>query len=500
MPRFAEQGPTLVWFRDDLRLADNPALAAACRRGAPVVLLYVHDEESPEIRPLGGAARWWLHQSLHNLGERFGAAGHTLVLRHGRADAVVPEVAGACGAAAVYWNQRYGPAAALDERVAASMPNTGIVTASFAANLLFAPAAIRTTAGGTFQVFTAFRRALREMGDPPHPLPRPASIPPGVPVRSDSLDSFNLIPAGHDWTASIHDAWQPGEPGATTALAAFVARIERYTADRDRPAAEATSRLSPHLRFGEISPRQVWHAMAGTLAAAVRDKFLSELTWREFAWHLLDDRPDLGEVNLKPAFDDFPWAESYADDIWAWRRGRTGYPIVDAGMRQLWTTGWMHNRVRMVAASFLVKHLLADWRIGEEWFWDTLVDADPASNPVNWQWVAGSGPDAQPFFRIFNPVLQGGKFDRDGAYVRRWVPELAGLPDSFIHKPWAAPEDVLASAGVRLGASYPRPIVDHAQARQRALDAFATLKQRDAATRHARTGGSKPDLEAISRR
>ncbi len=478
MISFDEPGPTLVWLRDDLRLADNPALAAACRRGAPIVLLYVHDEQSPEIRPLGGAARWWLHQSLADLGKRLAALGQTLILRHGPAEKVVPEVARATHAAAVYWNRRYGAAGALDERVAAALPKTGLVAGAFEANLLFPPAAIRTATGGAFRVFSAFWRAFAKKGEPRRPLPAPAAIPaPLVTVHSDSLAGLKLVPTGLDWATGIHDAWRPGEPAAGEALAAFVARIDGYAAARDRPAADTTSRLSPHLRFGEISPNQVWHAIAATPANEARAKFLSELGWREFAWHLLESRPDLAVNNLKPAFDNFPWAESYADDVWAWRRGKTGYPIVDAGMRQLWATGWMHNRVRMIAASFLVKHLLADWRIGEEWFWDTLVDAEPASNPVNWQWVAGSGADAQPFFRIFNPVLQGEKFDPDGAYVRRYVPELGRLPDRFIHKPWAAPEDVLAAADVRLGTTYPRPMVDHAEARQRALDAFATLKK-----------------------
>ncbi len=476
MNRFAEHGPTLVWFRDDLRLSDNPALAAACRRGAPVVLLYVHDEVNPENRPLGSAARWWLHQSLASLGKRLGALGQKLVLRSGPAERIVPEVAAAIGAAAVYWNRRYGAAAAVDERVAAALPRTGIVSATFAANLLFAPEAIRTASGGTFQVFAAFRRALHQAGEPRRPLPAPETIPLGIPVRNDGLESFALLPREHDWTSSMSDAWRPGEPAAEEALAAFMARLDRYAADRDRPAADATARLSPHLRFGEISPSRIWHTVSGTPANAARDKFLSEVGWREFAWHLLDDRPNLTNANLKPAFDDFPWAESYADEIWAWRRGRTGYPMVDAGMRQLWATGWMHNRARMIAASFLVKHLLADWRIGEEWFWDTLVDADPANNPVNWQWVAGSGADAQPFFRIFNPVLQGEKFDPDGTYVRRWLPELARLPERFIHKPWTAPEDVLATAGISLGDTYPRPMVDHVEARRRALGAFAMVK------------------------
>ncbi len=503
MGRFAKQGPTLVWFRDDLRLSDNPALAAACRRGAPVVLLYVHDEQSPEIRPLGGAARWWLHHSLASLGKRLDAHGQMLILRKGRAEKVVREVAAATGATAVHWNRRYGAAGALDERVAAALPRTGIVGLTFEANLLFAPEAIRTASGGPFQVFTAFWRALEQAGEPRRPLPAPTTIPPGVPVRNDGLEALNLLPTGSDWTVAIRNAWQPGEPAAEAALGAFVARLDRYAAERDRPAAEATSRLSPHLRFGEISPNQVWHAVTATPPGAARAKFLSELGWREFAWHLLDDRPDLAETNFKPAFDDFPWSESYADDIWAWRRGRTGYPMVDAGMRQLWATGWMHNRVRMIAASFLAKHLLADWRIGEEWFWDTLVDAEPASNPVNWQWVAGSGPDAQPFFRIFNPVLQGEKFDPDGAYVRRWVPELAALPDRYIHKPWTAPGDVLATAGVRLGETYPPPIVDHAEARRRALDAFATVRrgqaERVTERKRAQTAG-EPRLGAGPRR
>ncbi len=504
MVRFAEQGPTLVWLRDDLRLADNPALAAACRRGAPIVLLYVHDEESPEVRPLGGAARWWLHHSLQDLGTRLRDRGQALILRSGGAEAVVPEVVRAVGAAAIYWNRRYGAAATQDERVAAALSGTGAVVGTFQANLLFAPEAIRTASGGVFRVFTPFWRALQQAQAPRGPLPAPASIPAPVPIASDSLESLRLISAGHDWAAGIRDAWQPGEPAAAQALSAFVAHLDRYGGERDRPAADATSRLSPYLRFGEVSPHQVWHAVAATPAGAARDKYLAELGWREFAWHLLDDRPDIAEANMKPAFDEFPWAESFADDIWMWRRGRTGYPIVDAGMRQLWATGWMHNRVRMIAASFLVKHLLADWRIGEEWFWDTLVDADAANNPVNWQWVAGSGADAQPFFRIFNPVLQGEKFDPDGAYVRRWVPELGRLPDRFIHKPWAAPEGVLDAAGVRLGATYPRPIVDHAEARKRALDAFADAqaagKRQEARTVERKRTGPRSDPAAPARR
>ncbi len=470
------QRPILVWLRDDLRLADNPAVAAACRSGEPVVLLHVHDEESPEIRRLGGAARWWLHQSLANLAERLRAMGQTLVLRQGAADRIVPEIARTTRAAPVHWNRRYGAAAAVDDRIAAALTAAGIGYRSFDANLLHPPGSILTAGRAAYTVFTPFWRALQRMGQPATPLPAPAHIPAGVTVPSDDLDALRLLPSGHDWTAKLRSAWQPGEPAALEALADFLARLEDYGAARDRPAAAATSRLSPHLRFGEISARQVWHAIASQPPTPAGEKFLSELAWREFAWHLLAEHPDLATRNLKPGFDLFPWAEASGDLIRAWQRGRTGYPIVDAGMRALWETGWMHNRVRMIAASFLVKHLLTDWRIGEAWFWDTLVDADPANNPFNWQWVAGCGADAQPFFRIFNPVLQGEKFDPRGRYVRRWLPELAGLPDRWVHRPWEAEPLALAAAGIALDRTYPRPILDHGAARQRALAAFAGLR------------------------
>ncbi len=470
--------PTIVWFRDDLRLADNPALTAACRRRTPVIALYVHDEASPGIRPLGGAARWWLHHSLTSLAADLKARGHTLVIQKGRAATVLPTLAKAAGAGAVLWNRRYGPARAVDDAVTRALSRARIAVETFEANLLFAPDGVRTGNGGSFQVFSSFWRAALRTGEPRAPLPAPARIPAARPAfTGESIDSLDLIPVGHDWTADIRRTWQPGERTARARLKEFVARLDRYERERDVPAKDATSVLSPHLRFGEISPHQVWQAISDRGVGAATEKFLSELGWREFAWHVLAARPDLATRNLKPAFDAFAWGKSYADDVWAWRRGRTGYPIVDAGMRQLWQTGWMHNRVRMIAASFLVKHMLTDWRIGEEWFWDTLVDADPANNPMNWQWIAGSGADAQPFFRIFNPVLQGEKFDADGTYVRRYVPELAALPARFVHKPWQAPERTLAAAGVRLGETYPLPLVDHAFARTRALEAFAALKQ-----------------------
>ncbi|MBN9011062.1 MAG: FAD-binding domain-containing protein, partial [Rhizobiales bacterium] len=314
--------------------------------------------------------------------------------------------------------------------------------------------------------------------EPRRPLPKPRKLPPPVEgVTGESIDALLLLPVAPDWSGGIRASWQPGEHGAAERLDAFADAVGDYGALRDRPDLPASSMLSPHIRFGEVSPFQVWHAAAGATArpSASAAKFEAELGWREFAWHILAQVPDMARRNIRPEFDDFPWAVPYEDDMWDWRRGRTGFPIVDAGMRQLWETGWMHNRVRMIVASFLTKHLLVDWRIGEEWFWETLVDADPASNPFNWQWVAGSGADAQPFFRIFNPVTQGEKFDPEGRYVRRHVPELARLPAAVIHRPWEAGPLELAAAGVTLGETYPLPIVEHASARERALAAFAKI-------------------------
>ena len=474
------QAATVVWLRDDLRIADNPALAAACERGEPLVVLYVLDEKSEGIRPLGGAAKAWLHESLAALAADLASRGQNLILKRGKALDVVSSVARAAGAKTVCWNRRYGPAEPVDEAVRKRLRNAGIAVEVHEAILLHAPRDVRTQSGETYQIFSAFWRAAQKVGEPRPPIPAPAKMPPPVAaIAGDDLADLQLLPEGPDWTAGIRETWTPGESGARRTLDEFLERASAYAEERDLPAADSTSRLSPYLRFGEISPHQVWEASA-SIDAQARTKFRGELGWREFNWHLLAERPDLTVNNLKPAFDAFPWGDTYADDMWAWRRGRTGYPVVDAGMRQLWHTGWMHNRVRMIVASFLVKHLLADWRIGEEWFWDTLVDADPANNPVNWQWAAGSGADAQPFFRIFNPVLQGEKFDPDGDYVRRYVPELAKMPAKYIHKPWQAPDAVLAEAGVQLGRTYPEPIVDHAMARQRALDAFETMRRRAA--------------------
>ena len=473
----ATASPTLFWFRDDLRLGDNPGLAAACEGDAPLILLYVLDDSGDGPRPLGGAARWWLHHSLTSLSADLAKLGQRLVIRRGAAERIVPDMVRRTGTRLAAWNRRYGKAAVLDDRIAAELEAAGCAVSSHSANLLHEPGEVVSGKGEPFKVYSAFWRAANALGGIRSPVGRPtALLPPAERIDSDSLDSLGLLPTRPDWSGGLQAIWQPGEGGAKARLDGFLSsRLEGYAERRDLPAEPATSMLSPHLRFGEISPVQIWRAISDTGADAAR--FTSELGWREFAYHVLAEAPDCHRRNLREAFDRFPWHEPEHEVLRAWQRGRTGYPIVDAGMRQLWQTGWMHNRVRMVVGSFLTKHLLIDWRHGESWFWDTLVDADPANNPFGWQWVAGSGYDAQPFFRIFNPVLQGEKFDPDGAYIRCFVPEIAALPDRFIHKPWEATPIELRSTGLVLGTDYPRPIVDHGAARERALAAYKAMRR-----------------------
>ncbi len=473
--------PIIVWFRDDLRLSDHPALHAAAETGSPVMCLFVLDETAG--RALGGAARWWLAQSLRALGASLQAIGGSLILRKGPAARVIADVASESGAGAVYWNAiAQAPHQAIERQLEATLARLGIDTQTFPGDLLVAPAAIRNKDGRGLRVFTPFWKRVQALGDPAKPLPAPKQLRSGPDLPGDGIAAWRLEPTTPDWAAGLRDAWQPGEAIAQQRLRDFLAHAARgYPEDRDRPDRPGTSRLSPHLRFGEISPRQVWHAARFASADAPGqapgiEKFLSELGWREFCRHLLFDHPDLATKNLQPGFDAFPWKQDAAA-LAAWQRGRTGYPIVDAGLRELWHTGVMHNRVRMVVASFLVKHLLIDWHHGESWFWDTLVDADAGSNPANWQWVAGCGADAAPYFRVFNPVLQGEKFDPDGTYVRRWLPELRELPAKLIHQPWRATPLELASAGIELGATYPQPIVEHARGRERALAAYATIRR-----------------------
>jgi deoxyribodipyrimidine photo-lyase len=478
--------PIIVWFRDDLRLSDHPALHAAASTTQPVICLYVLDEAastlpSPGARPLGGAARWWLAQSLRALQQSLNALGATLVLRKGHAAEIVADLARQTGAGSVVWNEiAQAPHQAISDQVAIHLAKIGITSQSFPGDLLVSPAQIRNKDGRGLRVFTPFWKRVQALGGPPKPLPAPKTLRPAADLASDALADWGLEPSRPDWAGGLRETWKAGEMAARARLQSFLQTMAGYSDNRDRPDRAGTSGLSPHLRFGEISPRQVWHAARFAaeerpLLARDVDKFLSELGWREFCRHLLFDVPDLAERNLQPSFDAFPWKQ---DDhaLAAWQRGRTGYPIVDAGMRELWHTGAMHNRVRMVTASFLVKHLLIDWREGERWFWDTLVDADAGSNPANWQWVAGSGADAAPYFRVFNPILQGEKFDPKGDYVRHWVPELARLPTGLTHQPWSATPVELASAGVELGKTYPAPIIDHKAGRERALAAYARVR------------------------
>ena len=481
----AGAAPIVVWFRDDLRLGDNPAFHQAAETGRPLVCIYVEEVAGRDVRPLGGAARWWLHGSLLELDKSLQENGGRLLLFHGAAEQIVPFVVAACQATAIFWNRRYLKAAQrIDEDLKDRFKQQGIDARSFNGHLLYEPWTLSTGAKTPFKVFSSFWRAALASGEPSLPLPEPFrvnfhTVPQEVEVRSIPLEELRLEPASPDWAGGMRAAWQRGEHGAQACLNKFIDEGFAFYAElRDRPDFPATSRLSPYLRFGNISVRQVWHQLSAaayaqgpTLDTRNLEKFKSELGWREFSYHLLYHNPDMAKQNFRKEFDGLGW-RSDPKGLAAWQRGQTGYPLVDAGMRELWTTGFMHNRVRMVTASFLVKGLLIDWREGETWFWDTLVDADAANNAASWQWVAGSGADAAPFFRIFNPVLQGEKFDPNGNYVRQWVPELAHLPTKLIHRPSDAPEPLR----LHLRDVYPDPIINHGKARARALEAFSLLQ------------------------
>ncbi|GAA1795713.1 deoxyribodipyrimidine photo-lyase [Leucobacter iarius] len=422
---------TLVWFRDDLRTADHPALAAAAEDPEGMVLLFVLDEQTPGARPLGGAARWWLHGSLAALQRELADRGVPLVLRRGAASAVIPDVVAECGITRVVWNRRYGEERHADAELRGSLRRAGIDARSFVGGVLHEPGTILNGEGRPYRVYSAFWRACAAAPEPAAPLDPPARwIPAPRRPRSDALDDWDLRPTDPDWADGLAARWEPGERAAREALDRFLEeRAAGYAEGRDFPAKPATSELSPHLRWGEISPRAVWHQAIAS--GADTGTFLSELGWREFAWHTLFHAGGMHLRGIDARFDAFPWrsSEESADDLVAWQRGRTGFPLVDAGMRELWEAGFMHNRVRMAAASFLTKNLLIDWRAGERWFWDTLVDADAASNPFNWQWVAGCGLDAAPYFRIFNPQTQQRRFDPDGRYVDRWAPDSLLVPE-----------------------------------------------------------------------
>ena len=464
---------TLLWLRQDLRLRDNSALRAAVARQQPVIPVYIWSPEEEGSWPPGAASRWWLHRSLSSLAADLAARGVPLVMRRGAADVALFSLIAETKAQSIYWNRLYEPwAVRRDGEIKARLRAEGVQAQSFNASLLFEPSALHTAQGKPYRVFTPFWRACLSRPAPETPLPAPARLRGALAPDSERLEDWRLLPTKPDWAGGLHEHWAPGEPAAQAKLADFAkARATRYGAVRDALGEDGVSRLSPHLHFGEISPRQVWRAVA-TQAGEAGAAYLRQLGWREFSRHLLFANPDLPEKPIEKSFARFPWLQDGAG-LKAWRKGRTGYPLVDAAMRELWRTGYMHNRARLVAASFLVKHLLIHWREGENWFWDTLVDADLANNAASWQWVAGCGADAAPYFRVFNPVLQSEKFDPEGAYVRRFVPELAKLEARWIHQPWEAPAAVLEAAGVRLGETYPLPIVDHASTRARALAAYA---------------------------
>ena len=482
MPKNAAANPVLVWLRNDLRIADNPALFHAHRSGAPVIPVYILDDSAPHAP--GAASLWWLHHSLKALGADLAARGTKLILRRGPWSESLKGLVAETGAGAVFWNRRYTPAYCdIDQVIKNELNQSGIDVQSLNGNLLREPWELKTKSGGSYRVFSPFWRALQKAGparDAPLAPMQSINSPDRSP-QSDRLEDWGLTPTNPNWAEEISSCWTPGERGAFTRLHSFLDReINHYADGRDRPDREYTSRLSPHLAFGEISPLTIWHETqariaAGDVATGAGEKFLSEIAWREFAYSLLCHHRDLPTAPLRPEFQRFEWRED-ASGFDAWRKGLTGFPIVDAGMRQLWRTGWMHNRVRMVVASFLVKDLLIPWQKGADWFWDTLVDADIANNAASWQWVAGCGADAAPYFRFFNPTTQGRKFDPDGAYVRDFVTELAGLPAKYIHAPWEAPENVLREAGVSLGKTYPKPILDHGEARRRALERYDRVK------------------------
>ena len=476
--------PVIVWFRQDLRLADHPALQAACRHGGPIMPVFIWAQEEEAGWPAGGASRWWLHQSLSNLAIDLRQAGAELILRQGDSQAELQRLVRETGAQAVFWNRRYEPASiGRDAKVKEGLRSAGLEVESFNGALLHEPWTIQNKSGKPFQVFTPFWKTCLTIADPGKPLPAPRHLTP-LPQQPSSLPIAALgLEPSIDWAGGLRTAWRPGSAGAGAELKRFLQDgLLTYADGRNRPDLVGTSRLSPHLHFGEISPRQVWDAVAQFADARSIPRvtwrgwqFLTELGWREFAHHLLYHFPRTPEQPLRGEFAQFPWRENAA---WlaAWQRGLTGYPLVDAGMRELWTTGWMHNRVRMVVASFLVKHLLITWTQGARWFWDTLVDADLANNTLGWQWTAGCGADAAPYFRIFNPVSQGEKFDPEGIYIRRWVPELARLPGRWIHRPWDAPPSALTAAGITLGRTYPAPILSHLIASEVALEAYQKMR------------------------
>jgi deoxyribodipyrimidine photo-lyase len=460
--------PTIIWFRQDLRLSDHSALCATAAKGL-IIPVYILDDETPAAWKMGAASRWWLHRSLEHLNAKI-----PLVFRRGQADVVLADLLAETKAGAVHFTRDYSPwAGALEQRVKDVCEKAGASCHRHGGFLLHEPESIRNGSGEPYKVYTPYSRACFASGEPRALKPVPQfEIYPNV--KSDHLSHWHLLPTKPDWSGGLSESWKPGEENAQGLLYQFLDDgLADYAEGRDRPDKPFTSRLSAYLHFGEISPHQIWHATRSAMGKAggaldrSGEKFLKEVLWREFSYHLLYHFPHFPDQPFKPEYADFPWATN-PQALKLWQQGQTGYPIVDAGMRELWHTGIMHNRVRMIVASFLIKDLLIPWQDGERWFWDTLVDADIGANSASWQWVAGCGADASPYYRIFNPVLQGEKFDPEGAYVKKWVPELRSVDAEFIHHPWDMSVPPKA---------YAKRIVDHAMARDRALEAFKKIKK-----------------------
>ncbi|QQS54279.1 MAG: deoxyribodipyrimidine photo-lyase [Candidatus Competibacteraceae bacterium] len=472
----------LVWFRRDLRLSDHPALRRAAAEHGHIIPVYIHAPREDAPWEPGAASRWWLHHSLAALDQALRRQGSRLIVRRGDSLAALRELLRETGAKAVYWNRLYEPASiARDRAIKTALREDGVLAESSQAALLLEPWTLLKPDGQPYQVFTPFWKACLQRLPPPAPLPVPALPGPEQWPDSLSLEALELLPRTR-WDEGLAAAWRPGEAGAQTQLERFCeSGLAGYQQGRDWPGRDGVSRLSPHLHFGEIGPRRIWAEVAGAtdgdpLGDRGAESYLREIGWREFAHYVLYHWPQTPEQPLRERFAAYPWREEYADLLRAWQQGRTGYPMVDAGMRQLWRTGWLHNRARMLVASFLVKNCRIPWREGARWFWDTLVDADLASNTLGWQWTAGCGTDAAPYFRIFNPIRQGKQFDPDGAYVRRWVPELAKLPAPTLHQPRALSPLEQQATGFRPGMPYPSPVVDFAASRAEALAGYQRIK------------------------
>jgi len=467
---------TLHWFREDLRLLDNLALDYAANSG-PVAAAFIYP------KGLGGASYWWLHHSLKSLSKSLKEKGIELILKTGEPHKILPALAAGMAAEAVTWNRVYSPQGVdHGQAVKDALDAAQIKHRSFNSQLLIEPTKVMTKQGTPFKVFTPFWRNCTGFLNPPQVLPEPHFEALNHSIKSEQLDDWALLPSKPNWAEGFDQYWEPGEQGAQQRWQIFLdGAINRYSDGRDIPSESNTSLLSPHLAFGEIGAKQLWHDTHNAINAGTADsdngrKFLSEIGWREFSRYLLIHFPHLERRPFNAKFEHFPWGD-HSNLVTAWQQGKTGYPIVDAGMRELWQTGYMHNRVRMIVASFLTKHCISHWHYGMDWFWDTLLDADIGNNTASWQWAAGCGADAAPYFRIFNPILQGEKFDKEGVYIKKWVPELAELPRKYINKPWEADGMTLKLANITLGEDYPYPVVDHKEARERALSAFQVLKE-----------------------